>query len=246
MNSGGRIEYEAGSECRLLLADGKISPDIFKIDDCRSDRKGLIQVSSRQGSLKVHHRRVLPVGCDGMAVVIESAGKYRAICPQCNHVEVLGDQSSMECPTHGAFNLHWMGTKPTNRLPSKPKRTVKPKPAKRKLMTEPSTNCIPEIDLTELSKLENCELWTRQHVNFDHERVSVKAHALVYTGENPRKLCFNTYDGKLSKKKILTLPVAEFLKDEPVEGKKKSKPWYGAKDLNQMIEKLKKEGYVRA
>jgi hypothetical protein len=60
--------------------------------------------------------------------------------------------------------------------------------------------------LTEFSVLglrdrPNCMLFTKKGIRFDHERIDVRAHVLLCIDDNPRKMCFNTYNGQLGKDK---------------------------------------------
>ena len=122
--------------------------------------------------------------------------------------------------------------KETKKTPRKPKAEKKERPPR--VVREPH-----KPDLAAIAKLENCELWTQGQVTFDHAKFDVAAHVLLFTGENPRKLCFNTYNGTTGKKGE-QLPIEAFLKGEKVSGS------YTVKDVDKAREKLTRDGYVKS
>ena len=120
--------------------------------------------------------------------------------------------------------------------------TKKAAPKKEKVKKERPARVVREPhkpDLAAIAKLESCELWTQGQVTFDHAKFDVAAHVLLFTGENPRKLCFNTYNGTTGKKGE-QLPIEAFLKGEKVSGS------YSVKDLDKAREKLTKDGYTKS
>lgn len=97
------------------------------------------------------------------------------------------------------------------------------------------------IDLGEVKDF-GLELWTKPQLNFDHVTMDVRAHVLLAT--NPlRKLCFNTYDGQLGKKKkVENLHLEEFQANKSVPGKKL---WHLLKGtLEEARQHLQKKGYT--
>jgi hypothetical protein len=125
---------------------------------------------------------------------------------------------------------------------SKPATTKASKPKKPKKEAKPIREPV-KVDLAALAGLQDCELWTKKGVKFDHPEVDVNAHVLVFSaGEASRKLCFNSYDGNLGKKSP-PLPIDEFLADKEVSGAKRPKPWFQVKDLEKTKTKLGKDGY---
>jgi hypothetical protein len=251
-NSGGRVTFVPNSEVRILCSDGKISQEIYEVESERSDRNGhvaLLEKRTRKPS-KVQHRRILPVGVEGCAAVIESAGKYRAICPQCTYVEMVEPSNShLDCSFHGKSELYWIGVKPMSDVVTKSDKvdsaekvesTEKNVPKLEKAAKVVKQTIV--VDLNDIASKPNCELWTRSDVKFDHERVSVKAHTLLFVGDNPRKFCFNTYDGTLGKR-CEPLPIANFMSDTPVTNGKKDRPWYQVADIAKARAKLLKDGY---
>ncbi len=265
-NSGGRVRFTLGAGVRYVEMSGEISRGIYLIDQERSDRKGHISLKEKDGTrvVRVHHRRILPVDMDGKAVVIESQDKLWAPCPEDGAaVEVSPGDTQMICPKCSkTFTLHWMGVKPmadtktkepkAEKEPKAPKaekaEKAAPKPKAEKLPKEPKEpKAVKEpiqVDIPTLVKLKGCELWTKKNVKFDHERIDVQAHVLLFTGESPRKLCFNTYNGALGKK-ASELPTEQFVANEPIKGagQKKDTPWFPVPDLEKARTKLAKDGY---
>ena len=125
--------------------------------------------------------------------------------------------------------------------PPKAQEAKTPKPEKAANKTAPKEPKAPKavkepvkIDLAALSKLKGCELWTKKNVKFDHERIDVQAHVLLFTGDNQRKLCFNTYNGALGKK-TPPLPIEQFLSNDSKDAKT---PWFAVPDLEKERKKL--------
>ncbi len=220
--------------------------------------------------VRVHHRRILPVDMEGKAVVIESQDKHWCLCPtDGTAIEVSPGDTETTCPKCSTlFSLHWIGVRPmadatktkepktetaaaatkAPKAEKAEKAAPKPKPEKVKEPKEPKAVKEPiVVDLTAIAKHKGVELWTKKNVKFDHERIDVQAHVLLFTGDNPRKLCFNTYNGALGKK-APELPVTEFLANEPVKGAaaKKDTPWFPVPDLDKARAKLSKDGYEQA
>lgn len=263
VNTGGRVTFQQNAEVRILCSDGRISREIYEVDSEKSDRKGHVTLKEKGTTrmVKIQFRRIIPVNVDGQAAVIESAGKFRAVCPNCNYVEMITAVSDhLSCPSHGQFQLYWLGVKPmaestvekkatkekastkksAENQAEKPEKKAEKKPQAEKapkVVRQPAT-----VDLNELAGRENCELWTRKDVKFDHERISVESHTLLFTGSQPRKFCFNTYNNALGKR-AEPLPIEEFIHDKAVKNTKKPKPWYAVADLDKARAKLQKDGY---
>ena len=99
-----------------------------------------------------------------------------------------------------------------------------------------------KVDIAEISKLDNCELWEKKVVNFNHHKISVVSYALIYKGDPQRKLCFNTYDGTLGKKSTEPLPIDAFLTNQTGQTKL---TWHQVKDITKERAALQKKGYER-
>lgn len=213
---------------RVLNLDGTISDLDFKVIDGKCDRRGRIALLDREGSIvKFHNRRIMPPDyVFGKAVVLENHNKYYALCPLCGSTGEVDNKEKWVCQSHGELNLYWLCAVPEFVRLQKP-RTLK--------MNQ--TKLI--FDVMALAELENCELFTKSGVRFDHERVDVRSHVLLLTAESSRKLCFNTYDGGLGKKRT-TLPIDEFLQGVKGPGIN----WYHVKDAASAREKLLADGYV--
>lgn len=238
--SGGRLKFVAGSQARILKLDGHASEEVYTVLADQADRRGhvLLQEPKTGKQFPVNQRRVLPQLSDDTAVVVESADRCRAVCPRCPYlVEVRAGDEIMECPDHGSFKLHWLGVKPMADATTT-KKQGQPSATKSGDKTSQAAEPV-QVDFESLAKLEDCELWTKSNVRFDHSTVDVKAHVLLYTGDSPRKLCFNTYNGTLGKRGK-PLPIDGFLADEPVQDKK---PWFVVKDLEKTRQTLQQKHY---
>ena len=228
----------------------------------KSDRKGLVRLQGQNETINVLFRRILPNSVDGQAPVIDSGGKHFTVCPDCGAVLEVSAANQVDCSNCSKISqLYWLGVKPmtqtnpetpiaeaTQEVPTTQAATsttttvvetpTASKPtefkAKRPAQTERKAVC-----LETLANLENCELWTKSDVKFDHVNVDVKSHALIFTGDNPRKYCFNTYDGSLGKK-AKDLMITEFLANDSSAG---AKIWHPIKDLAKNKEDLNKKGY---
>jgi hypothetical protein len=253
-NTGGRVRFAPSEEVRVIRVDGSLTKEVYQVEQERSDRRGYVGLREKDGTrtMRVHHRRVLPVSVDGKAVVIETGDKFWACCPECGHAKgVSTSATSMECPKCAkAFELHWLGVKPMSdtatKAEGKAKTAKTPKPDKAKTPKTPRPAREPKeptaVNLHQLAGLGHCELWTKKNVKFDHERMDVQAHCLLYTGDSPRKLCFNTYNGALGKK-APELPIDAFIANK--SGNKKETKWFPVADLDKQRTQLGKSGYEK-
>jgi len=251
MNTGGRQRFDKNQEVRILELDGNVSDSIYLIDPngpedtIRADRKGhvtLVQQGTAR-TIRVHFRRILPVSVDNEAPVIESGDKFIALCPRCGEAAtVTPNDKDVECHACGKFQLHWMGVKPMVEATTKQK-PDSIKKEKTKVVRQPKAQREPITpDLDAIRSLENCELWVKLGVKFDHPSIDVRSYTLLYTGDKPRKYCFNTYNGTLGKRGE-PLPIENFVADKPIKDAKSHKPWYSIPDLAKIRAKLVKDGY---
>lgn len=259
-NTGGRVRFAKDAQVRILELDGTVTKTVYVIgnnpnsqdEQQRSDRKGFVSLREMDGTrvLRVHHRRVLPVSVEGKAIVLESGDKFWALCPECGQtISVGADTDSVECSKCSkSFQLYWLGVKPmadtatktekahkapkAEKAPKAPKAPREPRPIKEPVL----------VDISALTKLKHCELWTKKNVKFDHERIDVQAHVLLFNGDHPRKLCFNTYNGAMGKK-AAPLPLEAFVAG--TKGVKKEMPWFPVEDVAKARQKLQKSGYER-
>lgn len=272
-NNGGRNRFTKNTIVRYITVQGSISEDEYYIDPDNpndsvvADRKGLITIRSTDGKreLRIQSRRILPSNVGNRVPVIESGNKYRAVCNKCQNVlEITGAIENITCgKCQAVLPLFWIGEKPMNEMNDsatattdsivnnvpkvKAKSPKSPKPKAEKKMTTTNTKEVQKIDLSAIAKNTDLELWTKKSVKFDHVEVDVQAHALLFIGNNPRKLCFNTYDGALGKK-ASSLPIEAFIADQDVTTSDKAahKPWFYIKDLEKARAQLKKNGYEKA
>lgn len=261
-NSGGRVRYAMDQPVRYVEMDGSIS-GVYLVKQERSDRKGHITLQEQNGTrvVRTHHRRIIDSSVKGMAVVVESQDRLWALCPDDGEVvEVEQNQADMTCPKcDKTFPLYWNGVRPmadatkTEKAPKAEKaekapKTEKaagktaPKPKVEKAPKEPKAVKEPvAVDLAALAKHKHVELWTKKNVKFDHERIDVQAHTMLFTGDEPRKLCFNTYNGALGKR-APELPVEAFLSGTSPKGSKKD-PWFPVANLDKTRTQLTNDGY---
>ena len=247
------LAYE-GAIVRYLEVDGKVSVEEYTVSDTslRNNRVVLTTLGGTKTSI-VNRRRLLPRTADRAATVIEAGDRYKALCPKCGKSIVFSQGASdAQCSEHGVFLLHWLGVKPMsteeNTGTKTPKPPKQPKPAKEKAETPPKEHKQPKpakepvakkprpskepqpVDLNAIAMLG--ELYTKQHVQFDHAHVHVQAHTLLTV---ERKYCFNTYNGSLGKR-AKQLDLAAF--HSPTEG-------FAIKDIEKEKASLEKQGYER-
>jgi hypothetical protein len=216
---------------RILTIDGKVSDEEYLLETTKPDRKGLLFLtevgSIRQ--IKVHQRRVLYDVDNNDSYAVGSNDKYRAVCPAkgCAELqEVDGRDESINCPKHGKSKLKWKDKPMSSEVNQETKDN-------NKMKAEAKTVDFGLFDRADL------ELWSKQ-TQFDHEKIDVKAHVLLFTGEEPRKLCFNTYNGTLGKKGG-SLPLDAFLSNSCGD----TKQWHSVKDLEKARVTLQKSGYEK-
>lgn len=95
-----------------------------------------------------------------------------------------------------------------------------------------------KFDIQGLKDRANCVVYTKKNIRFDHERIDVQAHVLLCLDDNPRKMCFNTYNGQLGKDK----------KSPDFDGfcaNAASKTFYKVACVDKEIKKLVKQGYEK-
>lgn len=217
---------------RVLLTDGTVSNKTYRVLQSKPDRKGLILLlendSDRQ--IKVNQRRVLDNVNEGESFAIQLGDKFRAKCPHCTYThEIVEYIESINCPVHGLIKLVWKNG--VNIMSA----TAETKPEKAEKVEKVPV----KVDFSALLENGFCEIYTKKNVQFDHEKVDVRAHVMLYTGEDPRKMCFNTYDGSLGRRSK-SLPFDAFFANTAVDNKRH---WYAVADLDKTRAKLIKDGY---
>lgn len=236
------MSFDVEQSVRILTLDGHVSREIYNVIIGRADRRGLITLAEvgTTREIKVTQRRILQNCAEGDSFVVASGDKFRAVCPQCSYTsEVRPNDDSFACPDHGDIALQWRkGERPMLETASE-KPPKSPKAEKQPTVKKPRPPAKERIavDFQQLAGLADCELWTKRNVRFDHEKVDVQAHTLLYTGEGARKLCWNTYDGCLGRKSA-QLPTDDF-----VANAGEQKRWYQVKSLDAERQRLTKDGY---
>lgn len=198
-NHGGRVNYDIGQEVIITNHDHTLSKETYKVAEKRSDRHGYIGLTHPVGGsvVRVHNRRVLPTHAAGKIIVIEAQDKFYAVCGKCGRRESYSDEvQAYTCPGCGNQDEYfWLGDRPVAPI-------AKPVEKKPKKVTA-------KMDIRSLVELPNCELWSRK-MAFDHHEIDARTNVLICLDGQPRKLVFNTYDGKLGKK-ATGLPLDDFL-----------------------------------
>lgn len=86
------------------------------------------------------------------------------------------------------------------------------------------------------------EVWTKSN-KFNDVIELTTVQLVLLNGDNPRKMSFNLYNGKLNTGSKDSDPrLAEFESGVPADGKK---PFWYALDKTKYAAKLEKQGYVR-
>jgi len=198
-NHGGRVSYKVGEEVVIMNSDCTLSNHLYKVAEPRSDRHGAVGLLHPVSKtiVRVHNRRIMTPEVAEKIIVIEVSDKYFAVCGKCGHREAYSDEiKDYICPECGNKNgYHWISDRPQAQI-------AKPQPKKPKKVPV-------KVDMKSLIQLPNCELWSRKMV-FDHPEIDARTNVLICLDGQPRKLVFNTYDGKLGKK-ANALPIDEFL-----------------------------------
>jgi len=182
---------------RILSHDAIISKETFEVVK-PPDPKNQMILEDRQGTtLQIHKDRVLPEDSAGKAAAIDLNGKYTGFCPECA-TGIPVENGTIECPAHGVFEVVMTsGQQPQKKSKKKSKSKGTSKKRDEQMPKETAQPAV--VDLAAVAGY-GTEVWTKPQLKFDHAKVDVQAHILI--AEDPlRKLCFNTYDGTLGKKK---------------------------------------------
>jgi hypothetical protein len=179
-------------QARLLTPEGGVSNEIYEIVG-PADRKNCIYVTDSDGKqIRVHKERMLPLNSLGKLVAVNHGGKLKAACPVCSRTLIV-ENNIAECPIHGEMQIvsHEHLTNPDEQ--STTQQEVK--------MSKEATTTT--VDFSVVAQY-GVEVWTKQQLKFSDPRTDVQSHVLL-ADDPPRKLCFNTYNGALGKKKAHTM-----------------------------------------
>jgi hypothetical protein len=178
-------------QVRLLTPEGGISSELYEVIG-PADRKNCIYVSdcnSKQS--RVHKERVLPIDSLGKLAAVKQGDKLKTACPICSRI-LTADGNTAECPVHGKLQIT------SNEHFNNPDKVSTTQQEKQMSKTDTTTT----VDFTVVVQY-GVELWTKQQLKFSDPHTDVQSHVLI-ADEPPRKLCFNTYNGALGKKKSNT------------------------------------------
>jgi len=231
------------TQFRVVSCTGKVSKDEW-IFVRPSDNKSKIVVESvvTGNRMTIHKNRVIEANSLGKAVAMRKGTLLKAVCPDCFKVLTV-EGGRITCEQHGEFETVSPGAKyqsvDTGKRPE-PSQSDRSESMATKVAAEPAEVVGTQVDLTEVAGF-GLELWTKPQLNFDHAKMDVQAHVLLADGPL-RKLCFNTYDGTLGKKKkIEDLRLEEFKAGKQAKGKKL---WHALKGtLEEARKHLEKKGY---
>jgi hypothetical protein len=175
-------------QIRLLTSDGGVSADLYEVVG-PADRKNCIYVSDSNGKqLRIHKERILPADALGKIVAVRNGDKLKTMCPTCSRVLVV-EKDFAECPVHGKLAIT------SNELNNLDGKSTEQQEERQM----PKTDTATMVDFAVVAQY-GVEVWTKQQLKFSDPHTDVQSHVLL--GDNPpRKLCFNTYNGALGKKK---------------------------------------------
>lgn len=215
-NTGGRIKLDLGKEVRYLNMEGCVSDLVYTIDSQWTDFKARVPLRNNDSIIEVHHKRVLDKELHGKAIVLLGEQEIIATCPKCKQIcNVKSGQVSLNCCNVEVFFMT--------------EATVAAK-------TEEAQS----FDLAALKA--KFEVWTKTG-KFNDVIELTTVQLVLLEGEQPRKMSFNLYNGKLNTGSKESDPrFAEFEAGVPAEGKKPF--WYNL-DKAKYATKLEKQGYTR-
>ena len=179
-------------QVRLITPEGGVSSELYEVIG-PADRKNCIYVSDKDGKQsRVHKERILPADAIGKSVAVSHGGKFKVACPICSRILTV-DKGFAECPVHGKLQVtsHENLNNPDDNTPAT---------QQEKHMSK--TDAITMVDFAVVATY-GVELWTKQQLKFSDPHTDVQSHVLLADGP-ARKLCFNTYNGALGKKKSNT------------------------------------------
>lgn len=178
-------------QIRLLTPEGGVSSEIYDVVG-PADRKNCIYVSDCHGKqLRIHKERMLPTDSLGKLVAVMHGGKLKSACPTCARTLMI-ERDIAECPVHGKLQIT------SHEHLNNPDSTSTTQQEKQMSKTDATTM----VDFAVVTQY-GVELWTKQQLKFSDPRTDVQSHVLL-ADDPPRKLCFNTYNGALGKKKSNT------------------------------------------
>ncbi len=213
-----------------MMLDGHISKEVYTTDGIPNAKK-LVQVVGPTGQhTRVHIDRLLDPDAQGRAVAIPSGHSLRGICPTCRaECDVKGGK--IDCAEHGSVPI----TVPL---------FLQEKELPEQMTQAPDQNG--QVDLGTIAEF-GCELWTKRRLHFDVATMNVNAHVLLATGPD-RKLCFNTYDNTLGKRRgdpVEVLRLKEFAEATVAIAGEKAVGYLLPNGLEAERKRLAKTGYQR-
>ena len=178
-------------QTRLMTPEGGVSNGLFEVVG-PADRKNCIYVVDSDGKqLRIHRERLLPADSLGKLVAVNHGGKLKTACPTCSRTLNV-ERNIAECPVHGKLQItsHEHLNSPDSMSTTQQEEEMS------------KTDATTIVDFAVVAKY-GVELWAKQQLKFSDPRTDVQSHVLL-ADNPPRKLCFNTYNGALGKKKSNT------------------------------------------
>ncbi len=231
--------------CRFVTTLGKVSTELCEVI-APADRKGVVTLKDEVGSIiRINKDRLLPHDCEDKAVATKINERLIGICPKCLRQLPIAE-GRIECPEHGVFDVVMQGSgQDVHSTASQENRNQE---IKEPSMANESTGPV-AIDLNQVAQYG--QLMVKKSLNFDHPTVNVQAHVLIIADDPARKLCFNTYDGALSRTSrdpIVELQLEQFKANQPgVAGKLQGKQvgYLLKKSVDQVMAELEKSGFEK-
>lgn len=214
----------------LICPDGNLTDDTFSITG--TGDRGLLSVKNdRTGAvLRIHKKRYLiRIDNDSGVLVLKNGDDFYAKCPKCTQViNITSENTNFVCEKHGPFKLIWKDEE----------RPMAAATSEAPIKTQKKKQQPQQVDIASIASMPCIKLYSKAS-SFDHNRIAVVSYQVIYTGENPRKMCFNTYNGCLGKNSD-GLPIDDFI----AGNKSERSNWYDVTDVQAAETKLLKSGHT--
>lgn len=207
-------EFCLDSECRIVSIDGVISDEVYFIKS-KPDAKNYVTLEpAGGGSFKIHKERIFGKDDFGKAVVLVIGKEPRPICPRCkNPAKLNGELVDCICLDMG-IEIRIANSVSIGTLDGEHTKGLT-------MTTEAVAAETSAIDI--ISQISHAgEVWVKTDVKFDHPNIDTKAFTILRS-DPPRKMCFLTYNGFLSKKSndIGRLKLPHFIDHTPDDAGKR-------------------------
>ena len=213
------IKPQLDAEYRILLVDGVVSSQVYRLKRTEDQRLIVIVESSNGTSHRVHLERLIPADCYEKEIIIDKV--LKTVCRHCGKLsDIVNGYANCDCGQRRLL---------VRRCSTSEKDLI-------------MTNSVQAVVDLEFVASHGTELWGKES-KFDHVATEAKSFALL-ADNPPRKLCFQTYNGSLGKKvpDLKRLGLDAFKDNANSNGKP---PWSILKStLDEERKKLQTLGYV--